>query len=160
MNGLEERRARAVATATKLSVTASALLDAAAELRSRANELRMLAVDIRFRVPSDDGTTRSGGVDETTAWFTVSGVVDGHRVAARWSPGHLDCDEQLRQRIQIVIAMGERFSPPWSPETSLPASLVDPPVIVLLTVMRAFSRVTAIDLHDELLDSLDAGRGP
>ena len=160
MIGLEERRARAVATATRLSVVSNALLDAAAELRSRANELRMAALETRFRVPFDGTTTRLGGLGEPTAWFTVRGVVDGRPSMARWSPGHLDCDDELTQRIEIVVAMGERFSPPWSPETSLPASVVEPPVIVLLTIMRAFSRVTAIDLHDELLDSLDTGRLP
>jgi hypothetical protein len=160
VNGLEERWARAVATAERLSSTATALLDAAAELRSRANELRIAALETRFRASFDEGTTRLGRVEETSAWFTVRGIVDGRSSVARWSPGHLDCDDQLSKRVQVVVAMGERFAPPWSPETSLPASLVAPPVIVLLTVMRAFSRVTAIDLHDDLLENLDSVTPP
>jgi hypothetical protein len=159
VNGLEERRARAVATAARLSRTATVLLDAAAELRSRAHELRTAASETRFRASFDDGTMRVGRV-ETNAWFTVRGIVDGRPATARWSPGNIECDDELRQRIQVVVAMGEQFFAPWSPETSLPASVIEPPVSVLLTVMRAFSRVTAIDLHDELLESLDSGKPP
>jgi hypothetical protein len=158
VNGLEERREQAVATAARLSTTATALLDAAAELRSKAQELRIAASEARFRASFDDGTTRIGRVDATRAWFTLRGIVDGRPSTARWSPGHLDCDDQLWQRVEVVVAMGERFAVPWSRETTLAASLVGPPVIVLLTVMRAFSRVMSIDLHGGLLDSLDPNR--
>jgi hypothetical protein len=156
LNGLEERRARAVATAARLSSTASLLLDVAAELRSKAAELRIAASQTRFR--QTPATPRAECVDESRAWFTVRGIVDGRPTTARWSPGKLDCGEHLMQRAQVVVAMGEHFAPPWSPATSVLASLDGPPVIVLLTVMRAFSRVTSIDLHDELLHNLDPDR--
>ena len=160
MKGLEERRARAVATAARLSSTANVLLDTAAELRSRATELRIAASETRFRLSPHESAARLGHLEESSAWFAVSGLVEGRLTTARWSPGHVDCDHDLMQRMQVVVAMGERFCLPWSPETELPASLEEPPVIVLLTVMRAFSRVTAIDLHDDLLDSLDNRDAP
>jgi len=159
VNALEERRVRAVATAARLSTAATVLLDTAAELRSRANELRAAAWETR-RPSFDDRTTRVARVDETNAWFTVRGIVDGQPTTARWTPGYLDCDYRLLQRVQVVIAMGEKFSLPSSPETTLPASVVEPPVIVLLTVMRALSRLTSIDLHAGFLESLDSSRGP
>jgi len=156
VSGLEARRARAVATAARLSSMANVLLDVAAELRSTATELRIAASETRFR--RTPATTRVARVDESGAWFTVTGIVDGRPTTARWSPEDLDCDAQLLQRAQVVVAMGEHFGLPWSPRTAVPASLEGPPVIVLLTVMRAFSRVTSIDLHGELVQNLDSCR--
>ena len=157
LNGLDERRARAVAAAERLSSAARALLATAAELRSRATELRIAASETRFR-QTCGGATPLARVDEGEAWFTVRGIVDGRTTRAQWAPGHLDCDHQLMQRAEVVVAMGERFSTPWSPAASLPASIEGPPVAVLLTVMRAFSRVTSVDLHTELLETVDPTR--
>jgi hypothetical protein len=153
VNGLDERRARAVATAIQLSSTAGVLLDVAADLRSKATELRIAASETRFR--QAPASTRASCVDKSSAWFTVRGIVDGRPTSALWSPGYLDCGQELMRRVQVVVAMGERFGLPWSPTTTVAASLEGPPVIVLLTVMRAFSGVTSIDLHDTLLHNLD-----
>jgi len=144
LNSLEQRRADAVAQAVLLSATAGALLDVAAELRSKATELRIAASEVRLR-PCGVGAPGHERSDYT-AWFTVRGFVDGRLTSAHWGPGRLDCDQDVLQRMQVVVGMGECFIPPWEPGASIPASLDGPPVSVLLTLMRAFSRVTSVDL--------------
>lgn len=96
--------------------------------------------------------------NEVEEWFTIRGIVDGRPTTARWRPGRLDCDPELLRRIQVIVAMGEQFSPPDSSGRMIRAAVDAPPVAVLLTVMRAFSRVTSIDLQTELFDSNDPAR--
>jgi hypothetical protein len=144
LNSLEQRRADAVAKAVLLSATAGELLDVAAELRSKATELRIAASEVRLRPCGIDASDSERS--HYMAWFTVRGFVDGRLTSAHWWPGRLDCDQDVLQRMQVVVGMGECFIPPWEPGASIRASLDGPPVAVLLTLMRAFSSVTSVDL--------------
>jgi hypothetical protein len=151
---LDERREDAFVTARALSESASALLAVATELCCRAKDLRLVAREIRSEraprnlVPESEDT-------ETGPWFTVVGTIDGRPRQARYWPGRLDFDLDVLQRAEIVVAMGERFSLPGSSRDALAASLDGPPMAVLLTVMRAFSRVTSIDLSERLFGQVE-----
>jgi hypothetical protein len=153
--GLSERRARAFDEAHALLGEADVLVSASASLRSRAAELRTAAAEAR-RVRSAETVAGSSDV----SWFTVRGFVDDRPATVRWRPGALDGDRDVLRRAEVIVAMGDEFAldrerPPAS------ASLAGPPVVVLLTIVRAFSRVTAVDLHGEwgLSHHGDADRG-
>jgi len=154
VNGLDERRVRAVAVSQRLFTNSNALLDVAAQLRSRATELRIAASHVRFRAVSHDGDPASW-TGQAAPWFTVRGVVDGRPTSARWWPGHLACEHEVLQRMHVIVAMDERFTAPWAAATDVAASLDGLPLAVLLTVMRAFSRVTSIDLSVALISDID-----
>jgi hypothetical protein len=146
-----------VAAARTLSATASGLLAAAAELRSRAVELRIAALEARSHARRDfeQSGYRSAAEPfscETPYSFTVRGIVDGYPTIARWRPDHLDCDHEVLQRVQVIVAMGEEFRPADGPGPAIAASIEGPPLAVLLTVMRAFTRITSIDVRDDLFE--------
>jgi hypothetical protein len=151
------RRQQAMATALTLTATAAALVAAATDLCSTASELRVGASGARRHTGYDleRSACRSAVAPfdrEAPYCFTVRGIVDGYPTIARWRPDHLDCDHELLQRVQVIVAMGEEFTPADEPGPSVPASTEGPPLAVLLTVMRAFTRITSIDVRDDLFE--------
>jgi hypothetical protein len=80
--------------------------------------------------------------------FRVYGVIDGETVEARWDPDRFrlgECHPKVRQRAEVVVAIGDSFDCPGS-EVPRPATIDDDAAATLLTVVRAIDRVTAIEL--------------
>jgi hypothetical protein len=75
--------------------------------------------------------------------FTVHGTVDGRAATARWEGGRLHADDELRRRVDVVIAMGEEFQ---LEAGTVPAAVAGGITAALLTVLRAFSAVTTVDI--------------
>lgn len=80
--------------------------------------------------------------------FEVRGIVDGAPASARWTRGGvLVADEQLRRRVDVVIALGEKWSSIDHVEAPVVAALDQGITAALLTVLRAFSLVEAVDIQ-------------
>jgi hypothetical protein len=76
--------------------------------------------------------------------FRVSGLVDERPAQAWWVPAHgLVCGDELRARAELVVAMGDTFS--GADSRVVEASLADPSA-AMLTVLRAMSRVTSLEI--------------
>ena len=80
--------------------------------------------------------------------FVIRGIVDGRPSVARWSRGRLLADPELMRRAEVVVAMGETFTG-YEGLPDVVASLDGAQPAVLLTVMRAFSRVTSVEVAVE-----------
>lgn len=78
--------------------------------------------------------------------FVVRGVVDGHPSVARVHNGVLDAEPELVRRAEVVVAMGECFRSENDPSHIVMASLEGDGYDVMLTVMRAFTHVTSVEL--------------
>jgi hypothetical protein len=81
-----------------------------------------------------------------TAEFVVRGVIEGRPSVARWVNGRLIAEPELVRRAQVMVAMGEYFGSEHDPSHVVMASLEGGGYAVMLTVMRAFSRVTSVEL--------------
>jgi hypothetical protein len=69
--------------------------------------------------------------------FRIRGVLeDGSAAVAYHIHGRLDCDDALRRRAELVVALGERFAQP-DVAASYEATLDGDPVAVALTLARA-----------------------
>jgi hypothetical protein len=79
------------------------------------------------------------------AGFVLHGVVDGRPCVAKWSGDQLEADAELLRRAEVVIALGETFTCDDLPR-QIPASL-DDGLPMMLTLVRAFSRVTSVELQ-------------
>ena len=78
--------------------------------------------------------------------FVIEGVVDGRAATARWADGVLVGDVEVRRRAEVIVALGEHFKLEDGPGERILASLDDGITAALLTVLRAFSAVSAIDV--------------
>ena len=78
--------------------------------------------------------------------FVVRGVIDGHPSVARWHDGALEAEPELIRRAEVMVAMGEYFGSEHDPDHVVMASLHGGGYDVMLTVMRAFTRVTSVEL--------------
>ena len=79
--------------------------------------------------------------------FVVTGEVDGRPAVARWSPsGGLICPAAVRDRAELVVALGETFGAGIDGREPVVAALDGDATAALLTVMRAFSRLTSLDV--------------
>jgi len=80
-----------------------------------------------------------------TPLFLVCGLIDDDAVEARWVPGHgLMCPPSLIARAEVVMALGETFS--QGEEGWTVAATLDTPLAAMLTLMRAMSQVTSLDM--------------
>ena len=79
--------------------------------------------------------------------FLVGGLVDGAEAEATFENGLLTCPDEVLRRAEMVVAMGETFSDPDA--ETVEATLDGPAGAVLLTVMRAFSRVLVLEVGTE-----------
>ena len=118
-----------------------------------------MLLDPERQVPTDASATVRGGVrsgrrrpPSGKPWFTVRGILDGRPTTAHWAPGFLDCEPELARRADVVIALEETFRSVEVPGAVVRASLEGPPIAVLLTIMRALSTVTAVDLSLEVFE--------
>jgi hypothetical protein len=76
--------------------------------------------------------------------FVLRGLVDGTEAEACFEHGDLHCPDEVLRRAEVLVAMGETFG---DPDTgTMAASLEGPVGAVLLTVMRAFSRVLVLEV--------------
>lgn len=80
-----------------------------------------------------------------TPLFLVSGLLDDDAVEARWVPGHgLMCAPSLIARAEVVMALGETFT--QGDDGWTVAATLDTPLAAMLTLMRAMSHVTSLDM--------------
>jgi hypothetical protein len=135
---LHERFEDSLVQARILCARSAGNIRSAAALQVVAREAREAAVLTRRRRPPTSLAS--------DARFVVRGMVDGLPSVARWSPTTgLDADPAVRQRAEIVVALGESSAGEADGEQVV-ASLDGPLPAALLAVVRAFSRVTAVDL--------------
>jgi len=69
-------------------------------------------------------------------------------VSAEWRDGCLVADPLLLERAQLLVGLGDQFASPHAGPFT--ASLNGPPVVALLTLIRACDRVWEIDLMGPL----------
>jgi hypothetical protein len=111
---------------------------------------RLLAASTRRRRRRADpldlvATVRAPARGEPTS-FLIQGTVDGEPATARWRPASgLVCSAEVLRRALLVVALGDRFGTPDDPDR-VPASLLESPTSLFLTVLRAFSRVASVDV--------------
>ena len=114
-----------------------------AELLVRTSHLRDEARRTRLRVVERRAPHR------VPAGFRIAGTVEDVPMVARWIEGHgLLCPEPLRRRAEVVVAMGETFGDEDGPRVT--ASLTER-TAAMLTVLRALSRITSIEIEGEPL---------
>ena len=118
-----------------------ALREEARQLRERSAENRRQSAAARLRRRND------------SYWFSVRGIVENTPTTAHWAPDSLDCDAELLRRAQVVVAFGETFITEAAPGHVVHASLDSPPIAVLLTIMRAFTVVTAVDISLDMFQA-------
>ena len=147
---LHDRLDQATAVSTAARARAVRAVAVAVDVYARAQQLRLDSMVTRKR---HDGARRNGqdvalgttGGSRSIRAFRVDGFVDDAPAYARWSERRLDCSPALMDRIEIVVALGETFDPGGG-LPAVQASLDGPVKSVLPTVIRAFSRVTSIEL--------------
>lgn len=104
--------------------------------------LRDHALVIRLQREADRG--RCSLAPPALRGFTACGYVEDERVEATYCDGHLRATESLQERAHVLVAMGETFES--SERSPLRATVVWPPDAVLLTVLRAMTRVQMVEL--------------
>jgi hypothetical protein len=110
--------------------------------------LRLWAHERKIDVVRATRKPRVGGRPEAGIGdFVVCGIVDGLPTTARWSGRTLHADANVRARCELIVALGDVFSvdidvPPI--EATLDPNA--PRIGVLLTVIRAFDRLTAVEV--------------
>ena len=96
-----------------------------------------------------DPLPRAPGPDRTAsafAGFTITGVIDGDPVEARWiEPVGLVCSPAWRRRAEVVVALGDTFDAGHGTPV-IAATLDHDPTAVALTLLRACDRITSIRL--------------
>jgi hypothetical protein len=140
---LHDRLGRATAISTAARERAARAVAAAVDVTGRARHVCLESIGIRgqrdrlagHEIPSDPSVRA----------FRIEGYVDGALAHARWSERGLECSPALLSRIEIVVALGETFDPGGG-RPVVQASLDGPLRAVLPTVIRAFSKVTSIEL--------------
>jgi hypothetical protein len=146
---LHVRLHEAAAVATVARERAFRAMAAAVEVHAHSERLRRQAIGARtrshvrasrHRVGFDTGCERP-----SVQGFQIRGVVDGVTAQARWSKFGLECTPALRQRAEIIVALGDTFDL-GDGRPVVRASLDGPLTAVLPTVTRAFSTVTSIEL--------------
>jgi hypothetical protein len=155
---VRDRIQRAKDTATALSEQSLRLISQAAIVREECSSTRRsdrpvggrraparptMTVDVPASVPGvgvgGTGAAPIQGLSDPRLQlrsFCVEGRIGDHVVVARYEAGVLDCDPVLRTHAELVVAVGDSF-PFGNVNHALPASLDGPPVVVLLTLMRA-----------------------
>jgi hypothetical protein len=116
--------------------TAGTLCIDAARLRSRAQGIR------------NRHTQRWQPVRTGMASFSLDGIVDGCSVHAEWREHRLVADPLLLERAELLVELQEEFLP--GEPGAFTASLTGPPVVALVTLVRACDRVQAVEVMSEL----------
>jgi hypothetical protein len=140
--------------------TAGDLCTRARLLTSLSRQTRLVSVELRreseaLRRRTDPAQRPRGDDGPGVSGFVVFGEVDGMATTATWNHVEgLACSYELRQRVDVVVALGESFV--GEDGTSVVASLDGNQTSVLLAVLRAFSRVASV----EVLSHLDIPAAP
>lgn len=79
--------------------------------------------------------------------WCVEGVVEGRPTVVTWRDGQLACDWDVFRRAEVMVAMGEVFTHPRSPQLHYEAATSGDGWAVLLTVLRALDRAHALDVQ-------------
>lgn len=116
-------------------------------LRAEAGRLRSASVALR-----DEARRLRRHRPAAEVGFHLEGVVEGAVVWADWTPGGLTTGLPLRQRADLVVALGDRIG---CPGQEVVACLDGTPTSALLTLMRACDRVRSVSLHIRSLDCDD-----
>ncbi|HKE74670.1 MAG TPA: hypothetical protein VKB57_13705 [Acidimicrobiales bacterium] len=134
---LHERWSRARARSVACTERAVRLTQDACAARTWAVQVRLDSIELRERsAPVRD--------EVMIVSFVVQGLVEEARVEASYELGRLECPPELRERAEVLVAMGETFGRPGGRATV--ATLDGPVSAVLLTVMRAFSRIYVLEV--------------
>jgi hypothetical protein len=145
---LHDRLGRAAAVSTVARERAARAVAVAVDVHAHARRLLLDSIDARtLRGAHRTGEKIAVGTasDRSVQGFRIEGLVDGVPARARWSEHGLECSPALLPRIEIVVALGETFDPGGG-RPVVQASLDGPLRAVLPTVIRAFSRVSSIEL--------------
>jgi len=130
-----DRIEKALASARTLATESQTLCRETVVLRDQARAIRLQREADRGRCSLAPPALRG---------FTACGYVDDDRVEATYRDGQLRATESLQQRAQVLVAMGETFE--RSERSPLRATVMWPPDAVLLTVLRAMTRVQMVEL--------------
>jgi hypothetical protein len=135
----EARRSMAetLAASQVLIGMAAACAATAAELRSDAARLRIRAESIRQRQAEAVARHRVRS-------FSLDGTIEDRPVHAEWRDRRLIADPLLLERAELLVEIGEEFLA--GEPGAFAASLTGPPIVALLTLMRACDRVRSIDV--------------
>ena len=79
------------------------------------------------------------------AWFGVEGMIEEQVVRTVWADGQLTCERLLDSRAQLLVNLGAEFRADDPPRRFM-ASLQDPPMAVMLTLIRACDLATMIEV--------------
>jgi len=130
----------ALATSQALIGQAKACAATSATLCVDAARLRSRAEAIRRRPPT--------GLSETARHrvisFSLDGTIEACAVHAEWRENRLLVDPLLLERAELVVGIGDEFLA--GEPGAFVASLTGPPIVTLLTLMRACDRVRGIDV--------------
>jgi hypothetical protein len=77
----------------------------------------------------------------------VRGLLDGRPSEASWVPGAVIAEPELVRRAEVVVALEERFTHEGTTAV-VTASLDGTPAAAALTLMRAFTQVTYVELTE------------
>ena len=78
--------------------------------------------------------------------FVLKGTVDGRPSVVEWHDGVLHADPDLRRRAELVVLLGEEFAVDDGNNGVVRASLVEGGYAAMLTLMRAFSEVSTVEV--------------
>jgi hypothetical protein len=150
--------------ASTIAVTSAELADRYAGLQVRCQRLWDQTGELVHRSRVQQArrqTARARGTGLTITppgWFAVEGIIDGQVVRASWTDGRLACDELLRSRAALLVALEEEFVSADPPRRYV-ASLQAPPMAVALTLVRACDSVAAIELDAPSATGTNAQHG-
>jgi hypothetical protein len=132
---MEEALGRSRALISKMAACAAT----AAELRSESARLRIKAEAVRRPQAGARETAR-----HRVTSFSLDGIIEACPVHAEWGGNRLVADPLLLERAELLVSIGEQFRA-GEPE-AFAASLSGPPIVALLTLIRACDRVQGIDV--------------
>jgi hypothetical protein len=140
LEALRRRAAASITTAVDTCARSQALVWAAMRDRVWAERARLDAVAVR--AVCRDAATRRGARPPRLFW--VRGVLGGTEVEAfAGVDGRLVCPFGLRQRIEVMMGMGETFEVDGT--IPVPAALSGDPLVVALSCMRALDQVSEVE---------------
>jgi hypothetical protein len=131
----------AMARSRLLCSYAGRLMASSKQARVSAERARVTSITLR----GAGSPPIAEDVEGEVQGFAVDGFVDGRPASARYADGHLWCSAEVAQLADVVVALGETFDP-GDGGPVVRASLDTTPTAALLTVVRAFSRVSSVEL--------------
>ncbi|MCU1451782.1 MAG: hypothetical protein JWP02_3952 [Acidimicrobiales bacterium] len=140
-----------VSRSTRLAAEIDGVLARSADAHRRAWETRLRARAMRdwseaLRGRADPPPT-GGMIGAPVRWFSLTGELGRHQVAAEWQYGRLSrCDPHLLTQARLLVELGTVFVND-EPPAQVPATLTGPPAAVMLTLARACDTVFSVDFE-------------